>query len=427
TVGLACPALLGIVALGMSGYCTVPQAIAYSLGSTVVWQVLMFMLIAGGVNACGLGEYIARWIISRPFLKGRPVLFVFMFFMGFFVASIMTISIGVILLAWNVVQNMADIVGYDKKSSFVKAMTIFTAMACGLGEFCVPFKGWQLALCEAYTAAVGSPMNYPLFIFSALLLGIVITFLCTLAMKYVFKHDFSKLAGFDSSVLASGQSRLNFVQKIYLFAFVLIMVVTLISCAFPPELPLVKAINTVTTAGIYAIIVGALCLIKVKGKPLMDFAQVSQIGVRWEPILICAAAIPIANALTSDKTGILDLFSSILSPMFANAGISVLIIFILIVTLILTNLGSNTGVALFLIAITVPLGLQMGANMGILGIVIIYSASLGLMFPGASALSALLYGQEGLDAKMIVSHTGVACLLYVLLGIPYFCLLNVIF
>ena len=94
--------------------------------------------------------------------------------------------------------------------------------------------------------------------------------------------------------------------------------------------------------------------------------------------------------------------------------------------LILTNLGSNTGVALFLIAITVPLGLQMVANMGLLGIVIIYSSSLGLMFPGASALSALLYGQESLDAKMIISHTGVACLAYVILGIPYFCLLNVI-
>ena len=83
TVGLAWPALMGIVALGMSGYCTVNEAIALSLGSSVVWQVLMFMLLAGGVTSCGLGEYIARWIISRPFLKGRPILFVFMFFMGF--------------------------------------------------------------------------------------------------------------------------------------------------------------------------------------------------------------------------------------------------------------------------------------------------------------------------------------------------------
>ncbi len=65
--------------------------------------------------------------------------------------------------------------------------------------------------------------------------------------------------------------------------------------------------------------------------------------------------------------------------------------------------------------------------MGLLGIVIIYSASLGLMFPGASALSALLYGQKELDAKMIISHTGIACLLYVILGIPYFCLVNAIF
>ena len=145
-VGLAWPALMGIVALGMSGYCTVSEAIALSLGSSVVWQVLMFMLLAGGCTVCGLGEWIARWIISRPFLKGRPTLFVFMFFMGFFVASIMTISIGVILLAWNVIDNLADLVGYDRKSPIVKAMYIYMAMSCGMGEFCVPFKGWQLAL-----------------------------------------------------------------------------------------------------------------------------------------------------------------------------------------------------------------------------------------------------------------------------------------
>jgi len=428
TVGLAWPALMGIVALGMSGYCTVNEAIALSLGSSVVWQVLMFMLLAGGVTSCGLGEYIARWIISRPFLKGRPILFVFMFFMGFFVSSIMTISIGVILLAWNVIQNLADIVGYDKNSSFIKALTIYMAMACGMGEFCVPFKGWQLALCNAYTAAVGAPANYPLFIFSALLIGTTIIFLCVLAMKYIFKHDFSKLADFDAGVLASSQKGMTKVQGIYLGTFLFIMVITLVASVMPPEMAVVQIINKkFTTAGIYALIIAILCLVKMDGEPLMDFAKVSQVGVRWEPILICAAAIPIANALTSDATGILDLFASILNPLFANASIPVLIAFILIVTLILTNLGSNTGVALFLIAITVPLGKQMGANMGLLGIVIIYSASLGLMFPGASALSALLYGQKELDAKMIISHTGIACLLYVILGIPYFCLINAIF
>ena len=217
------------------------------------------------------------------------------------------------------------------------------------------------------------------------------------------------------------------IQAIYLCTFLFIMAITLVASVFPADMPVVQIINNkFTTAGIYALIIAVLCLVKVDGKPLMDFAQVSQVGVRWEPILICAAAIPIANALTSDATGILDLFANILNPIFANASIPVLIAFVLVVTLILTNFGSNTGVALFLIAITVPLGLQMGANMGLLGIVIIYSASLGLMFPGASALSALLYGRDDLSAKVIISHTGVACLLYVILGIPYFCLLNAI-
>ena len=427
TVGLAWPAFMGIIMLGVSGYCTVTEAISLSLGSSVVWQVLMFMLLAGGCTVCGLGEWIARWIISRPFLKGRPTLFVFMFFMGFFVSSLMVLSIATILLAWNVLYNVADLVGYDRDSRFVKGMMVMTCVGAGMGEFCIPFKGWQLALCEAYTAAVGTPMNYPLFIFSGFLLGIIIVLICTLSMKYLFKHDFSKLADFDSSVLAANQGKMTKAQIIYLFSFIFIMVITIVVSVLPADVPIVQFINgKLTTAGLYGMIIALLCLVKVDGEPLMDFAKVSQVGVRWEPILICAAAIPIANALTSDATGILDLFDQLLTPIFGGANVVVLIIFALVVTLVLTNLGNNTGVALFLIAITVPLAMKMGANMGLMGIVIIYSASLGLMFPGASALSALMYGQKNLSASMIISHTGVACLAYVIIGIPYFCLLNAI-
>ena len=61
------------------------------------------------------------------------------------------------------------------------------------------------------------------------------------------------------------------------------MVITLVASVMPPEMAVVQIINKkFTTAGIYALIIAILCLVKMDGEPLMDFAKVSQVGVRWE-------------------------------------------------------------------------------------------------------------------------------------------------
>lgn len=159
-VGIAWPSILGILALGTSGYCTMTEAIAASMGSSVIWQVLMFMFIGGAITESGLAEFIARWSISRPFVKGKPELFVFSVFLGFMAATIMTISAGMLFLAWTVIYNITDMVGYRRDDPFTKMMIIFTSIACALGEFIIPFKGWTLALCESYHVLAGESISY---------------------------------------------------------------------------------------------------------------------------------------------------------------------------------------------------------------------------------------------------------------------------
>lgn len=63
--------------------------------------------------------------------------------------------------------------------------------------------------------------------------------------------------------------------------------------------------------------------------------------------------------------------------------------------------------------------------MGLLGIVIIYSASLGLMFSAHPHFPYFYYGQKELDARRSYPYTGIAYLLYVILGILYFCLVMI--
>ena len=77
------PSILGIVALGLTDYCSMDDAIAGGLGQATVWQMLMVMVLLGAVNESGAGEAMGNWILSRKFLQGRPMLFVWFFSIGF--------------------------------------------------------------------------------------------------------------------------------------------------------------------------------------------------------------------------------------------------------------------------------------------------------------------------------------------------------
>jgi len=78
--GVVWPALLAIVAYGLSGYVNMSEAIAAGMGNSVVFQLILIIAMAGVVSGSGAGEFLARWAVSRPLFKGKPELFMFIFF-----------------------------------------------------------------------------------------------------------------------------------------------------------------------------------------------------------------------------------------------------------------------------------------------------------------------------------------------------------
>lgn len=422
TVDVVWPSILGIVAYGLSGYSSMNAVISESMGSSVIWQIIMIMCIAGALTTSGVGEYIARWLISRPFVNGKPVLFTVVYLLGFMIAAMISNCFASIFLSWAVLASMAKMLGMQKGDKWITLMNIFTAVASGLGDFVIPFKGWQLAICNAFGSATGTPVSYPVYCAFSLCLGTAVTVLLGLSVKYIFRADMSKLVSFDATTLRDTKTtRLNVRQKSYLFIFLLIITSTLATTVMPKDWLLVKALSALTTAGVFAVAVVVLCLVKLPdGKPLMDFKVCSTAGIKWEAIFMVASIIPIATALTSDKTGILPLCTRILNPIFEGKSVAFVLIVLVVVDLILTNLGSNTGIAMFLIPIALPIAQQAGMSMNLLAIVVIYTACMGFVLPGSSAIGAITYANEWLKPVSIMKYAGFAVALYAVVAIPVF-------
>lgn len=136
---------------------------------------------------------------------------------------------------------------------------------------------------------------------------------------------------------------------------------------------------------------------------------------------MCAIAIPVAGALTSEETGILELANQLFGALFAGKSAGFLLIFIIIITTVLTNVGSNIGMGMALVPIIAPFIASTGTNAQLAGIALIYAANMGMMLPGASAPAAVLFSnREWVKPSDIYKYAGFCNLLFIAVSVAGF-------
>lgn len=179
--------------------------------------------------------------------------------------------------------------------------------------------------------------------------------------------------------------------------------------------------------GIFTLGVVLLCVLRQQdGSPVLDFATVMVHSNIWGPLFLVAAAIPLASALVSDATGFMTLVTNRLGPVFAGLPPFAIILSVVLLSLLLTNVASNTGIGLMMVPLSIPIAMQAGIHLTVAATMVIYSVSLGFVFPGASALSAIMYGSSDLTPKQIIRHISFLCGVYLLLAMIVYSLLQAV-
>lgn len=418
-VELIWPSILGIVAFGMSDYCTLPEAIASGLGNQVIWMLIMLLILAEAIRVSGVGEIIARFLVTRKFLGGRPLLFTFVYLWGFFISTMLLGSTAAIFLSWAIFYSIAKLAGYRKGDSYCTAMIIGCMLITVVGGGMLPFQGWMPALCASYSEATGVPINYAHFMIIGFCIGTLLSLLVALSIKFVFRCNLEPLKDFDvSAIAAEGVGRMNRRQKCYLGGFLVIVLYVLVTTLLPAGWPLVSWLNSITQPGFFGVIVAVLAMVRDKDGPILPFKELASTGIHWAIVFVCSAAIPIASALTSSETGVLDLFSSLLSPVFSDMPLLPFLSIVVAAVVILTNIGSNIGVAMMIIPIIMPFVLKMDINPSIFGIAVIFLSNLGFVLPGSSANAPFLYSNDWVEVKDIYRYGIYYCLVTIIVAIP---------
>lgn len=165
-----------------------------------------------------------------------------------------------------------------------------------------------------------------------------------------------------------------------------------------------------------------LALIKVEGKPVLNFNKLAS-SLPWDLVFLLGAAMAVSGVLTGEGTGVKEFVSGLITPLFTGRSEFVFLALLCAITLILTNIANNAVVAFMMLTVTYIFSTQFPINQPLAISFINLTCIIAFLLPASSMFGAMLYANnEWIEAKHIpaIAVTIVLIVFAVLLvlGIP---------
>lgn len=420
TVDKIWPSALAIIALGLGDYCTVAEAIEYGMKQPVTWQILLMLIISGGINETQFPQAMSQWLLSKKIVQGRPWLINIAILLCTYLLAIIVL-VPAIFLMWGIFYSLLETAGYDKKSKYAITMTIgmFIAYMSGIAFF--PFTGIRAILGATLSNMIGSGISYGLYMLSNFLVTTLTLLIYLLAMKYLFKVDVKKLQGVSLENLLSEKVKMTISEKVYVVGFFVGLSICSIIDVLPKEWALTQFFHSLTISGIFALVLAILGGIHFYGKPVLDVQNVSGKSIQWGVIFIIISSLPIINALSSKETGINALLDQTLTPIFLSGGSLFFVVLVCSLAIVLTNMLSNLAVGMMILPVIVTAAPKLDLNPSIIALLVIFSVNIAFILPSASPVGSLLHGNANITAKDVYKYgcIGLLIMALVILCIVY--------
>lgn len=422
--GLIMPALLGMFSIILTGYMSSKELIAATFGTSTIYQLILIYCLCQGINSSGAGQVIARWLISRKFAQGRPMVFTLMFLMACVFGGIFIGTTGTILFSYTILKATRDALGYESNSKWFKLMLMGCYTASCAGSPVLPFKGLALVIFGNVSAGLetaGIQVNYGAYMLSAAVMAILYTGFYALLLRFVFRVDMSKLKNFDINAMEGvGQTKLTPQQAIVLLGFTIGIAYTIVMIFLPESMPGYETIKGIGQCIWFSVVVAVLSIIRVDGQPVFEAKKCFRDGVTWDVVLAVCIFSVLGGMLSSADAGIQDWLNLILGPVFGGMPFLLFMIILIGATVIITNFFSNTATGLIIGTIASPFLLTYvqndGINSSVVGAGLVSAAMFAYLTMAASGTAPLFLGEEAIssDPGFVWKNGTILILIYIL-------------
>lgn len=371
--------------------------------------MLMFVMV---FERLGGTEFLATWFITRKILKGKPLLFNFMFLFAAFLIGMLN-GIAACLLFYNILYQICDKVGYEKHSKYPILMILGITFMSMFGSVSHSLMGSPLILASAFKAASGIELSLIDFLKVCWIFSIFLNFIFCIAVKFVFRCDLKPLIEIDIESVVNMEALKMTPQLKVMFGLVLILIIGIGGGALlPAAWRLTQVLNALGLLGIVMILLGFMTYLRVQGEVLFDFRKYSN-GIQWDCLFICAVVMPMSGMLTMEGTGINDFISSILGNFLAGLPPTIFVAVALFIAMVLTNFGNNVSICILLMPVVISVCNTTGFDPRPIYMCMIFAVHLAMLTPGACPYAALVWGNtEWISPKEIYKYVPVIMLIF---------------
>ena len=426
------PSMVGLFMLAISGYGGeggFNGVWMQAIGVYTVLLTLFAMVLFGAMDEVGDTKYIAKWFLTRKLFKGRPMVFLAVFYACCFVLSAICSPITSLIILWPIALSLMESVNITREDRFWKYFFVGMFAVSTLAQPLFPFLGAQLipyAAFQSMTAAMGNPMTIPMGQYMAvdLIMTTLVMALFLVTIKFILRVDMSKLKGIDPAVVEQQMPlpKMNFQQKAYLYMIPAYLLMILLPNFFPNN-PVSAGLNFIGPMGITLIWVMLFLIVRWNGKPLLDFKEVAYRQFNWGIFFMIAAAVFGANSLSDKATGVPDFLIQALTPILGGRSEMVFVAIMFTTALIITNFANNAAMAVILMPVVLNFSDQMGINPMPVATGVILMVFVAMLTPAASPHAGLMHGMKKIYTTKDIMSVGfpiciATLLLYIFIGYP---------
>lgn len=417
-------ATMALFAIQLTGYLSGAEIIAQTWGGALIYQLILVYALCQGIIDCGAGDVIARYLITRKWAQGKPMLFTFMLQ----IASIFSgafLGLGGIVFYYKILDAIRKDLNYAEDSDWMKFNVFGIYISACVGMSLIPYKGIPLLVfgsLNAMLATVGVQMNFVFYMVAMIVFGIISSIVFCLLLKYVFRVDMSGLTGLDVTKMEGMQNiKMNRHQVIVSVVFAISILYGIVIAVIPSGNPVSDFINGITQTTWFAICLGVLCVIRVDGKPAVNPKSAFGKGVDFNTIFAMCGFSLIGTLISADAAGIQTWISEVFGSVLTGNSFAIFFLIVLLFTLLFTNFMSNTAIGMIAVALAAPfLGTFVqrdGINVTMFAAGLMMADMYAFLTPSASGSAPILHGQRciELDRKFLWTKGFAVCAVHFVL------------
>ncbi|MFM9414051.1 SLC13 family permease [Peptococcus simiae] len=399
------PSLLTWVFFPLTGVVTFKESLALNFGSDVFFFVLLSLVLLAYMETSGAAAFAAAWLLKRKFIVGHPWRLIFMLMFVCWLISSFVNAIAGMMLTWVFMYEIFAKFNYKPYEKFPSLMMLGTCAFGGLGLSTLPWGNNSIVILDVLEKTADLKVNYMEYILYTVPYALFVLAGFMLLCRFVFKLDVTPLKDFNPADLSQEVQKATPEKIVALLAMLSLILLILIPSSLPQDSPVAVFMGNFGLSGKLIFIFTVLQLIRINGKPACSFVENAKKGVSWKLVMMVAIILTFSPLIAGDNTGINETLGTVISPLFDNQPALVFIILAAIVTVICTNFMINKIIAILMVSITLPIGVQLGIDPLQLGFLYTVICTVAFMLPSASQSATVLFSNtEWVRAKDVYKY-----------------------